>query len=204
MTQKLFSLVTLVLFSINVAAQGKLLYSGVYTSSDICTSYCMGNMQKGNITPFVYNISIYENTLKTTNSNYPFIGTQNVNGLTARIYGSNDSHYVVFSDYSMYQEQIMTILGMKSVSQVVYYKGNLLQGSAGGTNRGSQQSQGSSRQKQKVKCSLCNGWGRYLKEYASRYSGTKPDKWCEQCGQYDYAHYHKTCASCQGKGYVYK
>lgn len=65
-------------------------------------------------------------------------------------------------------------------------------------------SQGNTRQQRSSKvCTLCNGTGKYLKEYSSQYGGSTPRKyWCEICKDYDYSHYHKTCPSCGGKGVV--
>lgn len=163
----------------------------------------MGNATKYSQTPFLWNISIYENTLYCGEKAYPFMGTKIVYGNNTRVYGNNAWHYVVFEDNSLYQEYISNIMGLETVSQTVYLKGNLLQGNNYGNNgNGYQQPQGSGNQRQTVTCSMCNGWGTYLIDYAPRYSGAKPDQWCPQCNKYDYVHTHRKCASCQGKKVV--
>lgn len=208
MKTKLLTIFLCLIACTDVFSQGRLIYKGQYTSSDITTVFCMGNATKYNSTPMLWNISIYENTLYCgSDKAYPFMGTKVVNGYTTRVYGNNAWHYVVFSDNSLYHEYVSNIMGMETVSQTVYLKGNFLQGNNYGNNYGNngnayQQPQNSNSQKRQVTCSLCNGWGKYLIDYAPRYSGSKPDQWCEQCRKNDYVHTHRTCASCQGKGVV--
>lgn len=50
------------------------------------------------------------------------------------------------------------------------------------------------------RCSLCNGTGRWGKEYAAQYSGAKKQR-CTECGDWDYIHTHPRCPSCLGKGF---
>ena len=190
----------------DVLSQGRLIYKGQYTSSDISTVFCMGNATKYSNTPMLWNISIYENALYCGGDKaYPFMGTKIVNGYTTRVYGNNAWHYVVFDDNSLYHEYVSNIMGMETVSQTVYLKGNLLQGNNyGNSSNGYQQPQGSGNQRQATTCNLCNGWGTYLIDYAPIYSSSKPDHWCAQCKKYDYVHTHRKCASCQGKGVVMK
>lgn len=56
----------------------------------------------------------------------------------------------------------------------------------------------SSSNKRKVKCKACGGTGLWINE---RISGE--EKWCDKCGKMRKPHTHKTCGSCDGKGWHY-
>lgn len=52
--------------------------------------------------------------------------------------------------------------------------------------------------RKKVKCRACGGTGFWVDE---RISGE--EKWCDKCGKARKPHTHKTCGSCDGKGWHY-
>lgn len=53
------------------------------------------------------------------------------------------------------------------------------------------------------KCTACNGTGKSIaKTYAPHYGGTRTTSYCSICNGYDYAHSHKDCGVCKGKGYI--
>ena len=70
--------------------------------------------------------------------------------------------------------------------------------SAVGQNESSNDGSGSAETRKKVKCRACGGTGIWVNE---RVSGE--EKWCDRCGKARKPHTHKTCGSCDGKGWHY-
>lgn len=70
--------------------------------------------------------------------------------------------------------------------------------SAAKQNESPASSGGSGETKKKVKCRACGGTGFWVDE---RISGE--EKWCDRCGKARKPHTHKTCGSCDGKGWHY-
>ena len=70
--------------------------------------------------------------------------------------------------------------------------------SAVGQNESSNDGSGSAETRKKVKCRACGGTGIWVNE---RISGE--EKWCDRCGKARKPHTHKTCGSCDGKGWHY-
>lgn len=54
--------------------------------------------------------------------------------------------------------------------------------------------------RQPKRCGLCNGTGHFGKQYAAQYSYSQKVR-CNECGDWDYPHFHPDCPSCKGKGY---
>lgn len=213
MKTKLFSIWILLIVCLNAAAQGKLLFSSEYTSSNVLMTFCMGKVEYGSAIPNLWNIKIYEDVLYEGSRKCLFRGTNTVNGRKARIYGNinNDGtgmYFVVFDDYTLYEEYKTSLMGITSVTRTEYYMGNRLAmlqgGNSSGYNYGGGNSYGgsSSTQSQGRDCGVCSGKG-WIVEYATDY-GNNWMKYCPKCKKDMLTnHYHANCKNCNGTGRVY-
>lgn len=162
------------------------------------------------------NFSISNQTIKNLKSNETFTYAENVLlfNIPVQVYvcTTNNQFFILRSgnelmfamtDYGLFLSEIQQVgvanqrLSRHKISG--WYN-------AGSAVTPSSPSQGDTRQQRSSKvCTLCNGTGKYLKEYSSQYGvpGSTPTKyWCDICKNYDYSHYHKTCPSCGGRGVV--
>lgn len=193
MKTKLLVTLAFIFISLSAMAQGKLLYSGLYTSANYSQIFTMGNMSIGHLDPQLWNIQIYEQKLVCGNSAYPYKGNITVDGHNGRVYGDmkNDGgwFYVVFNDYSMYQELRLTLFGCVSITRTPYFKGNQLAqqgGSVGGYSGGMSNSENATSSN---KCFSCSGTGK-----CSYYPLYSVDKYrCHGSG---------TCGYCYGRGII--
>lgn len=109
------------------------------------------------------------------------------------------------TDYGLFLAELQQVgvpnqLLSRNVISGRYNVGSSTLSSASTTNQNA-----STPQRTRRTCNLCNGTGKFEKDYGPQYGvpgAVDRMYWCDICQGYDRPHYHKTCPSCGGKGTV--
>lgn len=186
----------------NANAQGKLLYSGIYTSSNVMETYSMGNVTYGTGVSYLFSLKIYEQWMTSGSTNYPFLGKTTDNGRSARVYGNDRWYYLVYNDYSMYHVYKTSFC----MTRTEYYKGNwvaVLQsgGNVNPDNNGNGNNYQTPQNNRRT-CGVCGGNGEVI-EWTTNYGGHAYLAYCQKCRKNMASnHYHIICKNCNGSGKV--
>lgn len=185
MKKHLFLSLVLLVLGLSTFAQGKLLYSGVYTSSDCCLVYIGGTLAGSQPeVPKLHDVKIYEKKLYCGSSVYDFCREIKISdGSLAREYKDGAFCFTVYDNLNM----LWSFTFSSNTTRVAYFKGNHL-GSAGAqVNSGSGGSNGGGTTGTQGRvCYTCNGTGK-----------------CSSVA-YDQHRCHGTgiCQFCNGRGVV--
>lgn len=158
-----------------------------------------------------YPTKIYDDHIDYGGDIYRYTGNENFGGVTCQRYtfvdeygNLNHSSYILRNGKELVEVIMLNIMGFTTRTYALLFEG-FSSGDAGSDSYSpsySSPSQPSLKEYRKT-CTYCSGTGiSPQKEYAPQYGGVShPKKWCDDCKEYDYYHYHKSCPSCGGKGY---
>lgn len=186
----------------------KLLHSAVYydTGTSFDGSQWMQNTPVGS----AY-FQIYDNYVYFGETKYVSQGYVNLYGFYGKKYvkeGTGGAQFIVVSNnFDIINCLTLTFWGSTHTTAGVWSKvppSNQAQSQTNTTNGSTNSTTSQSSTLKKVTCTLCHGTGRHGKEYAPKYSYSKPDTWCPTCQKFDYIHHHEVkCPACAGRGWNY-
>lgn len=157
-------------------------------------------------------VKIYKDRILFGNLLYRFNGYYNFNGLQCPKYEAVDDNgnnmpnkYLIRANTELAEILELDIMGFRTKTMSLINEGmppaknNVSPGYAPSSPSPAYPSTQPTPQKPK-QCGLCNGTGHFGKKHAAIYSYSVKVR-CNECGDWDYPHYHPDCPSCNGKGY---
>lgn len=201
-------LVSLFLTMGGISYAQNLLHSGIYYDSG--TSFD-GRQWMQNTPIGSAFFKIYEDVVYFDQTKYIRQGNTTIYGFSGRKYvkeGSDGGLFVVINNnFDIIHCLTLTFWGQTTTTAGVWSKvppSNQSYNQNQNNNTTNRSNNSNPSGLKKVTCNFCHGTGYHGKEYAPRYSYSKPDTWCPTCGKFDYIHHHKVkCPSCAGRGWNY-